>query len=54
MAKKEVKNKVGRPAEFKPVEDTAVGHQVSLTPKDKAKIVKLYGSLTKALKSLIK
>lgn len=55
MAKKQVKvNPVGRPPEYKAPEDTAIGHQVSLTPKEKAKIIKLYGSLTKALKSLIK
>lgn len=44
---------VGRPAENKSAEDTAKGHQVSLSENEKRKLVSIYGGLTKAIKTLL-
>lgn len=48
------KKRVGRPDENKPLEDTAKGYQVSLTPNENTKIISIYKSRTAALKLLLK
>lgn len=47
------KNKVGRPAENKAPEDIAKGRNISLSDNESTYLVKKYGGLTKAIKTLL-
>lgn len=50
----EQKKAVGRPASKTPVSDRPQSFTVSCTPNEKAKLTKKFGSLTLAIKSLLK
>lgn len=50
----EHKQAVGRPASKTPVNDRPQSFTVSCTPNERTKLIKKFGSLTLALKSLLK
>lgn len=49
MAKKNKKNPVGRPS----VNDCKRSYTISLRPSERGKLLKMFGSLTNAIKSLL-